>query len=232
MPKTKATRLNKVKEVAIESFVPGATGVIKSALEGGADIVQALSNVIQKSGKEGLLRSLGQEWETFCESGKAKTDFISTESGNACLQELMDFLDKEMPNKTRFDAMKKLYFRAANVETTEADEVRCLQLMKVCRELDATELLILSVAFSEFTRREKATPREREVTGAEEWPKVLAQVSRGSLSVGLIDYYEERLIEKQIIAGRVHSDRSGIKRSEKFRLAPLGMELGELLEHN
>lgn len=220
----------KAKQMVIEQFVPGATGIIKSALDGGGDIVQAISNTIQRSGKAGLFQAFLDELEKMKEKGKAPPDFIATETGRSCLQELMDFLEKELPDQARFDAMKSLFFRAADADTDEASKARCLQLMRVCRTLDATELLILSVVYRENQRRRTAKPSEKEVTGSDEWPRVVAAASGTALSIGLVEHYENRLIDKRLIGERQHTDRSGIRHSDQFRLTHLGLELGALLQ--
>lgn len=216
--------------MAIEEFVPGATGIIKSALDGGADLVQALSNGIQRSNKVGFLNSFIDEWEKMKEKGRAPSDFTTTEIGTACLQELMDFLEKEMPQKTRIEAMKQLFFKAANVDTEQSEKVRCLQLMKVCRELDATELLILSVVNKENERMHNSAPTITGTNSAESWPRDVARASDGALSEGIVDHYEDRLVSKKLIGERLHSDRSGIRFREQFRLTQLGLELGAFLK--
>ncbi len=219
--------VKKVQDFAIEQLVPGATAIVKSTLDGGGDIVQSISNVIQRSTKEGLLKAFLGEWNELVEAGKADPNIKSTEIGQQCLQELMDSLDKQLPDKKRFDAMKALFFRAAAPDATEALQGRCAQLMKLCRQLDSTELTILSVAYAENQRRLQG-PSER-ITSADQWPRALAHASSDLLSIGLIEHYEESMIEKRLIGDRQHNDRSGIRNSENFRLAPLGMELGKFL---
>ncbi len=227
--KAKKGHLQKAKDIALRNLL-GVTTAIKSALAGGGDIVQAVSNAIQRSGKAGLFQAWMNEWSEMCEKGKASPDFVSTDMGHACLQELIDFLDKELPDKARFEVMKTLFCKAAATSTEDATKARCLQLMRVCRGLDATELLILSVVYKENHRRKHAKPTEKEVTSAEEWPKVVATASGEALSVGLVERYEPALIEKSLIGDRGLPDRSGIRYADQFRLTHFGLELGTFLQ--
>ncbi len=224
---TKKLDIQKVKEFAFEKLLPAVTGIAKSEK---GDIVQALSNTVQQSRKEGFLKAFMSLFDDMCEKGKISPDFTSSDTGNACLQELLDFLDKELSDKTRFEVMKTLFFRAANINTEEAYKSRCLQFMKFCRDLDATELLILIIVYKENQRRKHATPSEKIVTSADEWHIAVAKVSNNSLSPGLVYGYENRLTEKGLIGERKHSDRSGFRYEDEFRLTCLGLELAEYLQ--
>lgn len=217
------------KDIIVHSVVPAVTTMMKSYVSGQKeDAVQAISNIIQRAGRDGLFQAFKDEWEEMAKKSRITPDFEGTDIGQASLQELFAFLAEERPEKARFDAMKTLFFKAANVDADEASKTRCLQLMKVCRGLDATELLILSVVYQENCRRHQNNATQRNIS-SDAWPGMVESASKGSLSSGLVEHYEDRLVEKRLIGERQHPDRSGIRHEQEFRLTHLGLELGSFL---
>ncbi len=215
--------------VVMDKVVPGLTGIIKTVMSGnGGDLVQAASNVVQKAKKEGLLKPFLQEWEKLVSEGKVQPEFGTTEIGLSCIQELLDSLDKDLPDDLRFQAMKTLLIKAADVSSAEQEKIRIFHLMKICRQLTGAEILILNASYRRLLIMRKPTGIS-EVTSAAAWPAAVADFIENLLSEGVIEHHETSLIRKNIIGDRTHTDRSGFANSQNFRLTKLGIELGELL---
>lgn len=221
-----AKHIDEKRVSAINKIVPGMTSVLKSYLSGEwkGDLVQAASNVIQNSAKTSLLEALSIEWEKLQKAGEVKDDFADP-SRNECLIELLDSLDKDLPDQKRFEAMKKILFKAASSSIDEKEALRISQLIKSCRNLNGSELLILETSYRQCIEAKGAEV----VRAADQWPYAVASASDGFLTPGIVEKYEDPLIDKKIIAGRINNDKSGIGNAHQFRLTIHGMELGKIL---
>lgn len=209
----------------IDKFVPGVTALAK--MDRG-DFIQSLSNVVQRQRKEGWLHAFLIELNSLCEKGKVKEGYMTTEQGEECRQELLDSLDKDKPDKEKFEAMKKVFLLAAQSPEDQWDSNRPQQLMKICRTLVSEEFIILGVAYHLFSSLDQAEV-EKISRAAEQWPVTIAQHSKGRISEGMVYFYEEDLVKKQLIGEKVHNDKSGVRYAHKCRLSPLGVELGKFL---
>ncbi len=221
----------RAEEFVLNTGLPGLTGILKSILGGGGDIVQGFSNAIQRSRSQNFLLVLMDEFQIFIENGKVDHKYLQEEEGQMCLQELMEYLDKEPPDKRKFMTLKSIFLKAASADPSEWKNQRPRQYMVVCRKLSSDEIALLSTAY-QYSRKMKISgpTAAKEVAGADQWPKFLAQESTGALTPGLVDHFEESLIRHRLIGDRDHSDRSGIQHSREFRLSPLGLELCEFLD--
>ena len=204
-----------------EKLVPGLTAV---AVSDRKDVIQSLSNVIQRQRKEGWLQALLVELNALCEKGKVKEGYMQTPQAQDCRQELIDSLDQDAPDQGKFEAMKKIFLRAAQSEEKDWESPRPGQMMRIARLLSADELTILGVAYK-LRKSEPESQRANWAFDAKHWMLWIAEESNGLITEGLVSYYENALIEKKLIGDREHTDRSGVKFRGQCRLAPLGIEL-------
>jgi len=86
-------------------------------------------------------------------------------------------------------------------------------------------VMVLSTAYNKRNDQEAI----KRAQGASGWSKEIADGSQLKLA-GMVEFYEQRLIEKCLLTARVYSDRSGIRIGENFRLTDLGVRLCEFLE--
>jgi len=221
----KTTSLQKVEEAFFQNFLPGATTL---ATMDRKDFIKSISNVVQRQRKEGWLNALFIEWNGLCEEGKIKPDFIKTKQGQECQQELLDSLDEDKPDEEKFQAMKRIFLKAAIAPEWNWESNRPQQLMKVCRKLSSEELTILGVAFHLLSTL-SAGELERGGGASDRWPNFIAEHSNGRISEGLVFHCEEGLVQKKLIGERTHSDHSGVRYAQKGRLSPLGIEFGKFL---
>lgn len=225
------SKIVRAKEFALDTALPALTGIGKSALEGGGDIVQAVSNTIQRSRKQKFFYALRDEFQSFVDKGKIDPQYLQEEEGQMCLQELMEYLDKESPNQRKFTTLKDIFLKAASADPKEWHNPRPRQYMTVCKKLSSDEIALLSIAYKYYKKMKVPGPTAaKEISSAEQWPRFLAQESAGALSPGLVEHFEESLVAHRLIGDREHSDRSGIRNSREFRLTSLGLELCEFLE--
>ncbi|MFA5799462.1 MAG: hypothetical protein WC840_00715 [Candidatus Peribacteraceae bacterium] len=215
----------KATSFMIEKFVPGITALAK--MDKG-DFIQSLSNIVQRQRKEGWLHAFLIELNALCEQGKVKEDYMNTKQGQECRQELLDSLDKDKPDQEKLEAMKKIFLEAAKAPEDQWESNHPQQLMKVCRTLASEELIILGVAYHLFSSLEQGAV-EKISSSAEQWPATIAKHSNGRISEGMVYFYEEDLVKKQLVGEKVHSDKSGVRYAHRCRLSPLGVELGRFL---
>jgi hypothetical protein len=219
------TKLQKAEDALFEKLIPGITTLATMGRKG---FIKSISNVVQRQRKEGWLEAFLVEWNELCEQGKIKPNFIESEQGEECRQELLDSLDIDKPDKDKFEAMKKIFLKAATAPEKEWESSHPQQLMKVCRTLSSEELIILGVAYHLYSTMSPGE-LERGSRGSDGWPRFIEKHSSGRISEGMVFHYEDDLVRKQIIGGRANSDRSGINYVQQCRLAPLGIELGKFL---
>ncbi len=213
-------------EQALQVVAAGTTLAKKLVSGDFSGLLQTFSNVVQDSLKADFFSAFINERERLIKEGKSSVNFGATDIGKLCLLELMDALSEGLPDKGRFDALKALYFKAADVSSDEAQQARVLQLMKACRTLDSSEILILRTSFNIY----KNHPATSLNSDAQRWPENIEAASEGLLTAGIVELYENRLIDKGIITERVYPDKSGYSRGSFMRLTRLGIELGTMLQ--
>lgn len=125
----------------------------------------------------------------------------------------------------RFHILKHVFLTAAKEELSDRDDVIPQMLMGIVRDLMPGEVLVLSSAYKK-RNDEDAIKRAQ---GAQGW---LTEVVNGSplKLAGIVEFYEQRLVEKYLLTGRVYADRSGIRLGEYFRLTDLGVRICEFLQ--
>jgi hypothetical protein len=222
----KKDKIDVAIDVAYEKIIPGLTKFAVSAvnLQIAGDVVAFGSHVFQRRRSVGLVRALADEWEASCKEQRIKSEFLETEEGQVSLQELLDYLDKDLPNEEKFRAMKSIFFHGAASHNEGKPFKHATNLIRLCRQLAPEEILILGVCHKAFL-----DGRGRPHLSADSWQGLVAEYSDGLVQVGVVEFYEQTMVDHRLIADRIHGDRSGIGNSEHFRLARLGMELAEYI---
>jgi hypothetical protein len=172
-----------------------------------------------------FLRTLSDEWNKYREKGKIKDDYMSSEQHQACLQEMLDFLDKDSPDEIRFSFLKKIFLVSATETTSDRNSVIPQQFMKICRNLSSGEILVMQGAYS-CLKRGGIDPNDMDV---QHWLHNVAKES-GLIYPSLVESYDSGLECKKIIMDRILSDRSGIKPGQYYRLTELGYQICKFIE--
>ena len=210
----------------MNSLVPGLTTLLTSGKD---DLVKTVSRIIQNQQKEGGFRAVAGEWQRMVQEGKIKPEYAETEQAAECRVEMFDSLDKDKPDQKRTEAMKKIFLKAAASPSSEWANPRPQQLLRICRTLNAEELIILGTAYRLFKTRTREEV-EKSSRGADQWPDYIAGASQNLVSAGIVDFYEDDLVKKKLIGDRDHSDRSGVRLAHQCRLTNLAIELCKYLQ--
>ena len=91
-----------VLATTMESIVAGLTGIASSERK---ELILTVGQIFQRARAHGFLDALMREWKEFQANGKVDPEYTKSEQHKACLQELLDFLDKDSPDQIRFDAI-------------------------------------------------------------------------------------------------------------------------------
>lgn len=188
----------------------GLTGIAASDKK---DWALSLGHLLQRIRGGQFLETVAGEWNTYRSRGKIKNDYQFCEQHQACLQEMLDFLDKDSPDEIRFATLKKVFLVAASETLSDRDSLLPQQYMRICRNLSSGEVILLATAY-EIQRSEIWSSRDQ-------WITRLAQQS-GLKHTALVLAHENTLIQKHLIAPPVALTNAG--QSEPF-LTDLGYDL-------
>ena len=201
----------------MESIVAGLAGVASSDRK---ELVLAVSHILQRTRSYGFLGALMREWKEFRDKGLIDPDYTESEQHKACLNELLDFLDKDSPDQVRFDAIKGIFLTAATERLSPRDSFLPQQYMQTCRSLSSGEVVVLKTIY-EAVQQDVWNHEEK---GAGKWLRAVAERS-GLQHVELVEVHERRLIEKNVLTPRMYGDESGIMSNYHGRLTDFGWEL-------
>lgn len=190
-------------------------------------IVPSIGRVFQATIAGRFLKQLSLEWEQFRRAGRIKDDYDGTPQSRACLAELLRALESDIPDETRMDILKKIFLVAATEEDTDRDSLLPQQLMEIATRLSAGEILVLTTTYRIVgTEQYKPGPHY----GATQWLSVVAEQS-GLEQPELVELHERKLIDKNLLTRRLHSDGSGVNLGKHFRLTDLGYRLCTFVQH-
>ncbi|MBN2269944.1 MAG: hypothetical protein JXN61_04975 [Sedimentisphaerales bacterium] len=210
-----------VLDDTISCLAEGITGLAAADKK---ELSLSVGHLFQALLKGRLLSQFAEEWKRLREKGRIKEDYESSEQHVACLQEMLEFLDKDVPDQVTFDFLKKIFFVAATDPDTDRESLLPHEYMRVCRRLSSGEVIVLATAF-----RVPKAEYARLSAGATGWLRVIADRS-GLAHTGLVEVHEEELMEKKLLTPRRHSDRSGVEVGPHFRLTDLAYAICDYIE--
>jgi len=214
----------KILEEQYKGLVEFITGIATSEKK---DIYLSIGKVLQKCRSVGFINSIKDEWNKFKEAGKIKDGYQGTDQHLTCLQELLDFMDKENPDEIRLNAMKQIFFTAASETISDRNSVLPQQYMSICRTLSSGEILVLKACYKLF--KEGSYHRKTEEVHEDKWLVPVAQKS-GLKHKELVFIYDESLEEKKLLQSRV-GKTNRVYLTESFRLTSLAAGICEYIEH-
>ena len=206
-----------VLATTMESIVAGLMGIASSERK---ELILAVGHIFQRARAYGFLEALTREWNEFQAKGKVDPDYTKSEQHRACLQELLDFLDKDSPDQIRFDAIKSIFLSAATEHLSSRDSFLPQQYMRTCRSLSSGEVVVLKTIY-ETVQQDKWNRKENSSVA---WLRAVAARS-GLQHVELVEVHERCLIEKHLLTPRLHPDQSGIQLNDHWRLTDFGWAL-------
>ena len=188
--------------------------------------------LLQASIKWKLFTQLGKEMQEYIAKGKIKEDFLNNPQNEQALCELLEFIDECTPDEERFKAMKSLFLCSVYTENAGDDQILAWQFMKLCKQLDSGDLLILKAAFDIYHRRISkkvcSDPNKYNIADnvTSRWLAAIAnQIGHGIQA--LVEVSEEKLIRLKLIGPKISDLR--FSERKKFRLTDLGYKLCEFI---
>lgn len=187
-------------------------------------LVLSAGHVFQALRKGEFLSQLLREWKEYRDKGRIKEDYETSEQHLSCLQEMLDFLDKDLPDQKWFDTLKKIFMVAATDPNIESSNLLPHQYMRVCRTLSTGEIIVLSTTY----KIAKKGCSDEHVSAAS-WLETIGKESE-LVHSALIEFHEEELMKKRLLTPRVYSDRSGVITHPHFRLSNFGYDICRFID--
>jgi len=207
----------------LTALVEGLTGVATSSKE---ERILSVSHIFQRMRGGQFLSSFSKEWKRYRKKGKVKDDYQYTEQHKVCLQELLEFLDKDSPDETRFKVLQRIFLVAASEQLSDRNSFLPQQFMKIARTLSDGEVMLLSAVWK--IAKEKGGDYEDHY-GASKWIQEVTAAS-GLQYIELVETFEQGLMDKKLLTQRRLGDRSGVSVKPNYRLSSLGYELCKYIE--
>jgi len=127
-----------VLDRTITRLLEGLAGIVSSKRD---ELALSIGHIILQRLTAGrFLEAFSKEWKDYREKGRIEDDYESTEQCRSCLQELLDFLDKDLPDEQRLNVLKQIFLVAATEEASTRDGHLPLQYMQIARKLTAGEV--------------------------------------------------------------------------------------------
>jgi hypothetical protein len=210
-----------IKEI-LQNLLEGITGIAASERK---DWALSIGHLFQRIRSGNFLFTLLKEWNQFREKGKIKDDYQFTEQHQECLGEILDFLDKEMPDEKRFSILKKIFLVAAMEKASSRDSLLPQQYLQISKTLSTGEILVLISTYlmAKSWKSDKST-------SAKLWVEKVTAHSHLTFPT-LVELHETKLIDKRLLTPRFYSDGSGVTMGEHFRLTDLGWNLCEYIDN-
>ncbi|MGA2243130.1 MAG: hypothetical protein ABSH11_13980 [Verrucomicrobiota bacterium] len=191
------------------------------------DWALSIGYILQRARGGHFLKALITEMRKYREKGEIKDDYFQTEQGLNCLQEILDFIDKDSPDDVRFSAMKAAFLNIAKEKNSNREDALPVQIMKICRSLSSAEILILAASYKmlesdnipEQVRLNMASTDSDGTTQL--WVGYVAKET-GLCFPELVKTSERQLMEKNLLAPSIYNDGSGFRKTEFYRLTSLG----------
>ena len=124
--------------------------------------------------------------------------------------------------------MKTLYIKSVANSSSEKEQILSYQFMKLCKDLESGDLLILKAAY-DITNGNLSQNFGQTTFGLKD---AIVQIWLGNISkqIGhdiksLVEVHEDKLVNLKLLSPRTHSDRSGIEVTEYYRLTELGYKI-------
>jgi len=226
VPKGLQKETSDILDDTLTALIEGLTGIAASRRE---ELALSVGHIFQGLRKGQFLTILSREWNQYKEKGKIRDDYQFSEQHKACLQELLDFLDKDLPDEITFSLLKKIFLVAATEKVSDRESLLPQQYLKICRKLSSAAILILIATYN-IANNKEMTAKYRELTSAREWLSIIANES-GLVYPEIVEIYEDELIKNNLLIPRIHDDKSGVVLRGLFRLKDLGLAICQYMEN-
>lgn len=170
-----------------QSLTEGLTGILSSERK---DWTLSIGHLFQRIRGREFLEEFNRQWNEYRDKGRVKTDYEGTEQHKACLQELLEFLDRDSPEAVRFSAMQSILLNAATETLSDRESMVPHQYMQICRGLSSGELLVLRAVWNHNAGREiQPSDNTHDLAAAS-----------GLAFTELVDLHRRALLGKRLVA--------------------------------
>lgn len=180
-----------------------------------------LGNVAQLTTSIGFLNALSQEYEDLKSKHKVDPKYSKSAQYRFTLAELLDYLEKEISEKDKFDLLKDIHIRAATLNLPSTD-LRPSLYMKALRGVPGGSILIMSACYR-LSEGSIAADANGDVN-VNDWRRLLEKES-GLGNFELVCIYEDILLEKRLITAPAGMSKEMVRVRPYFRLTQLGYSI-------
>jgi hypothetical protein len=187
----------------------------------------SIGYILQRARGGHFLKALITEMRKYRERGEIKDDYFQTEQGLNCLQEILDFIDKDSPDDVRFSAMKTAFLNIAKEKYSNREDTLPVQIMKICRSLSSAEILILAASYKmlksdDVSDAARVNMGNNGYEGSSHFWIEFVTKETGLRFKELVKNSEIQLMGKNLLSPSIYSDGSGFRKTEFYRLTSLG----------
>jgi hypothetical protein len=93
-----------------KSLTEGLTGILSSKPQ---EWILSTGYLLQRTGAHEFLATFLKEWDKYREKGRIPDDYLKSEQHKECLIEILDYLDKALPDDITFSVLKKIFLFAS-----------------------------------------------------------------------------------------------------------------------
>ncbi|MEC0227925.1 hypothetical protein [Paenibacillus alba] len=182
----------------------------------------SVGHFLQRLRSANLFEAFQQEWTVLREKGRVADDYQYTEQFLNNIHEMLNFLEKDIPDEVRFKVLKKIILVAAQETISDRNNLLPGQYIKIAKSMSSAEVNVLFTAYRMIKENLVNTTQN----GANEWLQTVAHHS-GLDFPELVEIHENQLIDKKLLIDRTHQDRSGVRLGNYNRLTNLGFSFCE-----
>lgn len=219
--KKELVNTEQIEPITINRIIDGLTGFVTGSK---GDYAQTANRLLKSIVAHDFFYQLQMEWDKYCVKGKVELDYVNSKPYLNSLSELLDYLDKDIPNDEIAGTLKKLFFIPAFKDYYKEDKLLAIEYMKIVRKMAPGELMVLFTAYNNIDLKDS-----RSHWGAIDWLQVIAEKSTLKYAE-LVELHEKNLIDLCLVTKRMLSDGSGVSVGDYFRLTSLGYNLCKFIE--
>ena len=211
----------------LKALEEGLTGVGAEIEQKGA--LQSIGQVLHRMRGKTLVEDLHREWMRLRQSGKIEPDYEESAQYLDCLHEIFEFLDNDIPDEARFNAIKKIFLVAASEEISVRDDSLPQHYIRLCKALSPGAVMVMLTEYVLIAKNplEGSFPRSTSVKG---WQNGIAANS-GLGHAEMVALFEDELIDSNILTPKGPVDTKQTTITQQGRLTGLGWGLCEFIAH-
>lgn len=126
------------------SAIAGA--MIETFSHGPGAFTGSLVRVSMAALKGRALQQFANEIKDFQVKGKIAEDWAEKPKGYQTWVELMEVIDKEIPDEEQLDAMKAMFFAVNRINVADGERILAYQLFQIAKRLNSNDLLVIKTA--------------------------------------------------------------------------------------